>query len=230
MFKEERQQEILKLLNEKTFISVNKLSKLLYISLPTVRRDLAELERQGLVVRNHGGAMKLEAGTYNIPLQFRSNYKTSEKLDLCKSAAKLLNNGDVIFADASTSVVHMADYITAKDITVVTNGLTTAMRFIQHGIKTILTGGDIDESSLCCVGRETEKFISEFNFNFVFFSSYGVNDKGMIVDTDRAAIGVRRVAFANCRQKVFLYTADKENLSAPYNLIPLDEVDIVIKE
>ncbi len=230
MFKEERQQGILKILNDKTFVSVNRLSQMLFISLPTVRRDLAELERQGLVVRNHGGAMRLGEGAYKIPLQFRSNHKMSQKQELCRNAARLVENGNVIFIDASTSAMHIADYITAQDVTVVTNGLPVATLLAERGIKTILAGGEVAENSLGCVGSDTEEFIKGFNFNLVFFSSYGVNDDGMIVDTSREEIGVRRAAFKSCERKVFLYTSDKEHLKAPFNLLTLKEVEVVIGE
>ncbi len=228
MFKEERQKQILEILNEKTFVSVSKLGELLYISLPTVRRDLAELESKGLIVRNHGGAMKLGEGAYMIPLQFRSNHKTAEKQELCKKAAKLISNGDVIFIDDSTSTMHIAEHITAQGVTVVTNGLPIAMILLEKGIKTILIGGDVFDVSYGCVGRDAERLVSQFNFNLAFFSSYGVNDRGMIVDTSHEEIGVRQTALERAQKKVFLYTADKKHLNAPYNLMSIDQVDVVI--
>ncbi len=230
MLKEERQQMILDKLNETTFVSVTELEKLLYISQPTVRRDLKELEKKGMIIRNHGGAMKLEKGAYQIPLAFRNHHKLSEKHDLCRHAASLIRNGDVIFIDASTSVLHIADYITAKDVTAVTNGMPCAMLLTQKGIRTFVTGGEIAENSLGCVGRAAEQFITNFNFNLTFFSCYGVNDKGMIVDTSLAETELRRAVFYNTQKKVFLYTADKKNLSAPYNLIPLSEIEVVISD
>ncbi len=230
MIKEERQEKILELLNENTYVSVDKLSQLLFVSLPTVRRDLTALEKRGLIVRNHGGAMKLGDGAYNIPLQFRSNYKMTEKQELSRDAARLIRNGDVIFIDASTSTMHIADYISAKDITVVTNGLPVAALLSQKGIRVHICGGELAESSLAAVGSSAEEYISQFNFKLAFFSSYGVNESGMIIDTSLSEIAVRKAAFRNSEQKVFLVTRDKYNLSAPYNLIALSEVDIIISD
>ncbi len=230
MFKEERQQMILDRLNETSFVSVSELEKLLYISQPTVRRDLAELEKKGMIVRNHGGAMKLAEGAYQIPLAFRNHHKMPEKLDLCRSAASLIHNGDVIFMDASTSVLHIADYITAVDVTAVTNGMPCAMLLMQKGIRTFMTGGAVAENSLGCVGRAAERFVMDFNFNLTFFSSYGVSDRGMIVDTSLEEAELRRAVFAYTQKKVFLYTADKKNRTAPYNVLPLSEVEVVISD
>ncbi len=230
MYKEERQQKIIELLDENSYVSVNKLGKMLYVSLPTVRRDLCELEKKGLIVRNHGGAMRLSEGAYNIPLDFRNSYKAAQKHQLCKNAAKLIQSGDVIYIDASTSTMHIADFISAKDITVVTNGLPIASLLAKKGINVQMTGGVVKDYSLACVGSVAERFVSTFNFNFAFFSAYGVNSNNVIVDTSLEETAVRKAAFANSDKTVFICTSDKYGLQAPYNIVSIDEVDIIISD
>ncbi len=230
MFKKERQQEILNIVKEKKFVSVSKLSKLLYVSLPTIRRDLAELERNGMVVRSRGGAMHLTEGSYEIPLDFRTGCNVHEKIDMCKKAARLISDGDIIYIDASSSTIHIADFITARNITAVTNGMPAAVRLIKKGIKTYFTGGEVLPASLGCGGAFSESIASAFNYNLAFFSSYGVNENGMIVDTSLVETALRKVIFKNCERKVFIYTKNKENLSAPYNVIELTDVDIIITD
>ena len=75
MLKNERQERILELIDEHRYVTAQQLSRLLYVSLPTVRRDLAELQQQGLILRNHGGAKMAGEGTVEIPLSFRNSYK-----------------------------------------------------------------------------------------------------------------------------------------------------------
>lgn len=60
MLKNERYERILEILDENTYVTANELSERLYVSIPTVRRDLTELQRQGLIRRNHGGAELLQ--------------------------------------------------------------------------------------------------------------------------------------------------------------------------
>ncbi len=230
MLKQERQQQILKILEEKNFASVNLLSKMLYASLPTIRRDLTEMEKNGMIVRNHGGAMRIAEGAYQIPLDFRTGQNTHEKLEMCKKAARLISDGDTIFIDASTSAMFIPDFITAQNVTVVTNGMPIAMLLCKKGIKTYFAGGEVSQFCMGCVGEFAMNIISSFHFNMAFFSSYGVTEKGMVVDTSLSEVLMRKEAFKNCKKKVFLYTKNKENLSAPYNLIPLDEIDIIISD
>lgn len=101
----QRQEEILRILQEKKTVTVGYLAELLYVSLPTIRRDLAKLESQGLVQRSHGGVrLNLEPNN-EIPIQFRNTYNKREKFRLCKAAARLVREGDVVFMDGSTTVL-----------------------------------------------------------------------------------------------------------------------------
>ncbi len=228
MFKSERQQKILDIVNESNYVSVNKLSKLLFASLPTIRRDLSELEEKGVIKRNHGGAMRITEGSVLLPLEFRSKHDTHEKIEMCKKAAKLISDGDVIYIDASTSTMYIANFISAKDVTVITNGLPIATLLAKRGIKTYFTGGEISPNSMGCSGKFAEGIASSFNYHLAFFSAYGVNEKGVIVDPSLSEISLRKEVFQNAEKTVFLYAKHKENRTAPYNLARMDEIDIVI--
>ncbi len=228
MLKKERQQKILDIVNENNYVSVKKLSKLLFASLPTIRRDLSELEEKGVIKRNHGGAARIAEGSVLLPLEFRSRHDTHEKIEMCKKAAKLISDGDVIYIDASTSTMYIAEFITAKDVTVITNGMPIATLLAKRGIKTYLTGGEVFPNSMGCSGTFAESMVSNFNYNLAFFSAYGVNEKGVIVDPALPEISLRKAVFQNCKKTVFLYVKSKENLTAPYNLAHIDEIDVVI--
>ncbi len=228
MLKSERQQKILDIVNASNYVSVNKLSKKLFASLPTIRRDLSELEAKGVIKRNHGGAMRIADGSVLLPLEFRSGHDTHDKIELCKKAAKLISNGDVIFIDASTSTMYIADFITAEDVTAVTNGMPIATLLAKKGVKTYFTGGEVFPNSMGCSGRFAESTALNFNYNLAFFSAYGVNAKGVIVDPSLSEISLRKEVFKNTEKTVFIYVKSKENLTAPYNLAHIDDVDIVI--
>ena len=79
MFNLERQNEILSILEKDRSVSVNKLSKLLYVSQPTIRRDLDTLEKLGKVVRTHGGVVLRETAEKEIPLLLREEQNNRSK-------------------------------------------------------------------------------------------------------------------------------------------------------
>ncbi|MBQ3134127.1 MAG: DeoR/GlpR transcriptional regulator [Clostridia bacterium] len=229
--KEERYEAILALLEEERYVSAAQLSRTLFVSLPTIRRDLAELQRQGRVVRSHGGAKKVHAENTVSPLDFRRTVNASAKRALCRAAATLVKDNDVIFIDSSTTTLQMADFLGDKqDITVITNGMALATRLAKKGIKTYSTGGEIFENSMAHFGSFAEEFIQRFNVDTLFFSCHGVSDKGMLTDPSLPETQIRKTAISQANKTVFLCDQTKLSLSTPYNLVPIRRIDCVITD
>lgn len=229
MIKDERYEKILEILENERYISATALAKKLYVSLPTVRRDLTELQRRNLIIRSHGGAKKAENGSYMIPLEFRKGVKQAEKKLLCQAAAKLVTDGSIIFIDASTTMLPLAEYLSQyKNLTVITNGIPMTLMLSKYGIKTFTTGGEVLESSRAYAGVYAEEFISHFNFDVMLFSSHGVTSNGNISDTSLPEAMLRRAVMKNTKKKVYVCDGEKFNVSAPYNVAPICEMDTVI--
>lgn len=229
MLKEERYEKILEMLEQEPYLSALQLSKALYVSLPTIRRDLTELARRNQVVRSHGGAKKIQAEHMVAPLNFRKTVRAAEKRELCRCAASLVKDNDIIFIDSSTTTLQMADFLgDKKEITVITNGIPLATVLVKKGIKTYCTGGEIFQNSLAHFGSFAEEFIQRFNIDLLFFSCHGVNEKGMLTDPSLPETQIRRVAINQSQKTVFLCDEAKLFLSTPYNLVPIQTIDCVI--
>ena len=171
MLKEERYDKILALLEEEQYISAARLSQTLYVSLPTIRRDLSELQRRKQIIRSHGGAKKIQAEHIVTPLNFRKTVRANEKRALCRAAANLVNDNDIIFIDSSTTTLQMGEFLgEKKGITVITNGIPLATLLVKKGVKTYCTGGEIFETSLAHFGCFAEEFVQRFNIDTFFFS------------------------------------------------------------
>lgn len=169
MLKDERYDKILEILEKDTYISAQKLSKMLNVSLPTIRRDLSELQRRELILRNHGGAKRLNTDHSVMPIDFRKTVNHKEKRQLCQAAANLIKDDDIIFLDSSTTVLQMADFIPQKSsIIVVTNSILLSTLLARRSITTFCTGGELQQNSMCYAGSFSEDFIKRFNFDKVF--------------------------------------------------------------
>lgn len=229
MLKEERYDKILSILDEEQYISASQLSKKLYVSLPTIRRDLADLSRRNQIIRSHGGAKKVQDLHTVTPLDFRKTLNSAEKRALCKAAAGLVNDNDIIFIDASTTTLQMADFLSEKkEITVITNGIPLAALLVQKGIKTYCTGGEIFANSMAHFGSFAEDFIRHFNLDLIFFSCHGVSEKGMLTDPSLPETQIRKVAIQQAKKSVFLCDETKFSLSTPYNLFSIRSIDCII--
>ena len=229
MLKDERYDEILKILNCEKYISSQELSRRLFVSMPTIRRDLAYLEKTKQIVRNHGGARKINDEYLVIPMSLRENVNHREKKQLCEDAAKLIKDDSIIFLDGSTTVLQISEFISEKqNVTVITNGIPLSFILIKKGIRTYSTGGELIENSMAYAGSFAEEFIRKFNIDMCFFSCHGVNRNGVIVDSSLPETHLRSVVISHSAKSVFLCDKTKFDVTAPYNLMPLCDVDHVV--
>ena len=83
---------------------------------------------------------------------------------------------------------------------------------------------------MCYAGIFAENFIRQFNFNAVFFSCHGVDENGNIVDTSLSETSLRRTVLNQTNKSVFLCDSSKFNVNAPYNLVNLSEVGVIITD
>lgn len=231
MLKEERWERMLAVIAEKGYVSVQRLADTLYVSMPTVRRDLTELEHRGLVIRSHGGVKLPGEGHSQIPIGFRHNFKIQEKRRLCEAAAELVRDGFVIYIDPSTTFLRIADLLAdKKGIIVVTNSVLCATSLIDAGVRTFCTGGELGGVAYSFTGGKAEAFAADFNYDIAFFSSYGVNERGVITDTSEREITLRRVVMKQSKCNVYVCSGEKFSISTPFNFAPLDAMDVVITD
>ena len=106
MFSVERFDQIVEMLKGEQVISVHNFARRLYVSEATVRRDLAELEKQGFVRRVYGGATLMK-GNKDVPLSLRENEAAAAKSEIGRQAAALVRENDVLFLDASSTACSM---------------------------------------------------------------------------------------------------------------------------
>ena len=231
MYNLERQTEILNILEKNKSISVSKLSEILYVSAPTVRRDLTILERQGRVLRTHGGVVLKQTAEKEIPLILREDQNSSSKKIIAQKAIQHINNGDVIFLDASSTVAHMIPYLkNFKDIVVVTNSPQTSIRLGNENIKNYCTGGLLLLHSIAYVGSDAEKFISNINANIFFFSSRGYVENENITDSSIEESAIKKAMLKNSEKSFYLCDNSKKNKKYIYNICNTKDVTEIITE
>ncbi|MBE6651430.1 MAG: DeoR/GlpR transcriptional regulator [Ruminococcaceae bacterium] len=231
MYDLERQNMIIEILKKSKSISVARLSELLYVSQPTVRRDLTALEEQGAITRTHGGAVLRNTDNREIPLMLRESQNNNAKKIIAEKAAKLIGNGKVIFMDASSTVSYLVPYLEKfDDLIVVTNSPKTSMKLGEVGIKNYCTGGLLLMHSVAYVGSETEKFISCINADLFFFSSRGYTEGGMITDSSPEEASVRLAMIKNSRECYYLADSSKKGKQYMYNICHTNDVDGIIED
>ena len=231
MYNLERQTEILNILEKNKSISVEKLAKFLYVSAPTVRRDLTILQRQGKVIRTHGGVILRQTAEKEIPLIFREEQNHKSKQIIAEKASKFINNGDVIFLDASSTAAHLIPHLKKfNDIIVITNSPKTSLKLGEENIKNYCTGGLLLSHSIAYVGSEAEQFISNINADVFFFSSRGYTQSGNITASSAEEAAIKKAMMKNAEKVYYLCDKSKQNKKYMYNICTKKDIEMIISD
>lgn len=172
MIFEERLDVILATLNKEKKISNRYLTQRLGISESTLRRDLDFLEDEGKIKRVHGGAVL----TINQDeLSFSDNELTNleAKKAIAKKASKLIKDKMLIFIDGGSTTNILIDYIEARDIKVVTNGITHLGKLMERKIPTNILGGEIKIKTGVSLGPIAMEELSNYKFDLAFLGANG---------------------------------------------------------
>ena len=232
MFKTERQNQIYALLVKEGYISVKNLSESLYTSESSIRRDLIEMEKQGLIRRSYGGAEALNGTVSVLPFKTRSFDYVAEKQKIAVKAAELINKGDVVFLDQSSTSFFLARALmNKKGITVVSNNLEI-LNLLSHCEMTVISSGGIisKANNNCLFGENASKTFEGIFADFAFFSARSLGCDGVISDYTLEETFVRNSMLRNASKKVFLCNAQKFNTRSNFVQCSLSEIDILITD
>ena len=210
MLKRERQEQILEIIKERKYCTANFLSEKLFVAPITIRRDLTEMENAGLINRCFGGATIPEYENREIPFEVRNKKNFLIKEMLAKRAARLINPGDVIFLDASSTVSHIIEFLPeGQNITVITNSTFVAEKTKEKRIKCYLSGGMPIENSYALVGSIAQQSLENLYANICFFSAQAIDEDGVISDQSEAETTIRRLMIKNSQKQHFLFDSSK---------------------
>lgn len=171
----ERHHYILQQLKQNQFITVQELVEQLQTSESTIRRDLAALERDDLLNREHGGASRIQVIQEEPSMQEKAVQHIQEKQQIAAFAANLIQDKECIYLDAGSTIKEMIPFIEASNITVVTNGLNHVPSLLEKGIDTYLLGGNVKTSTEAVVGMMALEQQQNYQFDKVFLGMNGIH-------------------------------------------------------
>jgi DeoR/GlpR family transcriptional regulator of sugar metabolism len=171
----ERQREIAALVERERSARVTTLARLFKVTEETIRRDLEKLEMDGKLMRSHGGAVS-RSTVFDLPFGEGEISFAAEKAAIAREAVKLIEEGDTILIDASTTALQMARMVPDMPLTVLTNSMQVCVELTSRPrMRVVCTGGTLSPPSLSFVGFRAEQMLSEYHVNRLFFSCTGVD-------------------------------------------------------
>ena len=230
MYQEERMQLILDYIKKNKRIGVEDICNLYKVSRDTARRDLVNLERQGLILRTHGGAIlpksKEECRNYSERLL----YDVEEKHKIAKFSASLIKENDIVILDTSTTVQACAELLENIQCTAITNSINVAdILSKKNNIKVLVPGGKLNSSHRYLYGTGTVSTLSNYFADKSFISALGVSEKGITVADDEDAAVMRKMV-EQSEEAILLADHTKFNKTANFKVCDLSQIDFIITD
>ena len=221
-----RQEEILTLLYENIYLSVEKLSELTFTSPSSIRRDLTKLQNMSLLKRTHGGAEIVDENNSVPPFNNRITKNNIAKKKIAKKASVLLCDGISIMLDGSSTSSFLIPFIAKnKNIKLFTNNMLTAINASNYGISTHCIGGEVLNSSAILCSEDSYHQVQNIHPDIFFFSSYGIDENGIITDPTQEENYLRFLMLSQSKTNIFLCDSGKFNRKSLYTLTTINDVD-----
>ena len=171
MLTEERQDEIVKIVDASGAISVQELVNFLDISESTVRRDLFALDKQGRIKRVHGGATAVKESAYEADMEnLRDKYSFHmlDKRRIAQFAATKVKKNDFVYLDSGSTVEQMAEFLTGSEATFVTNSIPLAQKLGRNDVKVYILPGRVKGKTEAIIGSEMRDMLSRYHLPKAF--------------------------------------------------------------
>ncbi len=226
----ERHDMILGLLSTHEVVSLQLLMDETNSSESTIRRDLSTLEKDGKLIRIHGGAKRAVEKHRDVALAIKTTKFVAEKNEIAKRAAAIVQDNDCIYLDAGSTTLAMIPYLHQQHLTVVTNGLTHVPPLVEKGIEVYMIGGYVKSSTYAHVGVQARTMLDSFSFDKAFMGANGVDIEHGLTTPDIEEASIKTAAIRKSRNSYFLVDDSKFNETTFAKICDLEEVQLITNQ
>src|ERR671936_370198 len=208
---DERMQRILQLLETRDSVHVAELSELFAVSEVTVRSDLSELARQGLVARVRGGVRPLQRGQSELAFDIRLRLEADRKQAIARAAAAMVDEREAVALDSSTTAYYLALELRAKrELVVVTNGLLIAAALADApGITVLVTGGMLRLPSMSLIGELGADVLQTTRINKGFLGARGLSLEHGLMELNPDEVRIKQEMANACERVIGILDSTK---------------------
>lgn len=232
MLPNQRREKILELLKEDGSAKVIDLAKLFKVTEVTVRQDLEKLEKDGLVVREHGGAYlkNIEDQVRSLSLSHQENLDKKEKI--AGKCLEFIESGDTIILDSGSTTTEIAKKLKGfRDLTVITNALNIAMMLgAEPGIEVVVTGGEFKPPTLSLTGQKAADFFQGIFVQKLFLATAGLSLKAGLTYPSISDIVVKKAMIEAAETTFLVADSTKIGKSSFASLGALSLINYVITD
>lgn len=224
---QDRQTTILELLSKNGSVEVSELSSLFAVSEMSIRNDLNLLDKQGKLIRNHGGA-HIGPTQYNErPLSEKQKINFKQKIAICKKATTLISSNISMVLDAGTTSEHIIDNLEGfSNLTVITNGVNIVNNLLQHPeIQVFAVGGKLDAKSYSILGDNAVQDLKQYRAQIGFITADGLSLDHGITNNSQEATKISKTIIDISMNKILLADSTKFNKLGVFPLCNWETID-----
>ena len=234
MYAEERQQAIASLVIANGRASVTELAQAYDVTTETVRRDLAVLDKAGVLRRVHGGAVPVRAlHLVEAGVGERETTRAEHKDAIAAAAADLLpQSGATVLLDAGTTTARIAAHLpTDRELVVVTNSVPVATRLAaMPSVSLQLLGGRVRGVTQAAVGEQTLRVLDTLRVDIAFIGTNGISVRHGLSTPDSEEAAVKRAMVNSANYVVAVADSSKVGREDFVSFAPLSSVDTLITD
>ena len=232
MVPEDRKKRILHLLEEQNYLTVEEIAGKLYVSPPTIRRDLKAMDEEGIIRRTHGGASYISSERREFPFDLRNRTCIEEKRTLGRMAVELINDNDHLFIDTGSSCYAMVEALPSDlGLTVLTNCIPT-LQILSQNPRLVLECpcGQYNSQHRSICGPDASRFIRTRYAHYYFASATGISAENGVSLLSSMDLEVKQAMMSKAKKTVLLMDHSKINKSYYYKAFEISDVDILITD
>ena len=228
MTPDERRREIVKLVQNEKTVQLDELAAQLGVSRMTIHRDLDLLASRGLLRKERGGATAESSLLFESNFHYRTQIAQTEKRALAKAARALIEPGNVVMLDDSTTTLMICDELeTIEHVTIITNSFAVCERLRSYSnVHLISTGGSYSDTLQGFYGLICEQTLSKLRADWAFLSAPSVIGASLF-HQDQEVVRMKRALMASAERSVLLLTATKFKARALNHFAEISEFDRV---
>lgn len=207
----ERQNRILEIVNRKKAVTVAELSRQLYSSPATIRRDLGAMEKAGLLKRSHGGAVTIESTNVEAALTVREKENIREKRLIAELAVDFIRSSASLFLDSSSTAGAIIPFLDRfHTLTVITTGLKNALFLSEKtDARIYLPCGVVAANSNSIIGADTLEYMAGIRTDVAFISCSGMDAAEGVTEASVEQAQLKRRMLARAKVRVLLCDSSK---------------------
>jgi len=229
MLKKERHAFIKREIDIHNKVLSSDLSTQLNVSEDTVRRDLQELEEEGLLNKVHGGAI---SKSIQFSLQNNTVYSQSEKKMIAEKAKKLIRDGMIVLLSGGTTIIEMIRSLPPDlRVTFITVSIPTALELLNHpSSEVIFLGNKLLKNAQMSVGAEVVQKLNEIKADLCFLGTNSIDVEAGLTDLEWEVIEVKKAMIKNSKKTISLSISKKLNTVQRLTICNIEAVDVLITE